>query len=120
MSREHPRPGAEHARRLREAQEKAQALRRTSDLPQGDPPAPGVLEFLLGLVERRIAGPYRVGDHLLVLGVTGPDSAWVSEHIERLKSQLLRLCRTPVQDGLCVGPYLGDQGCDYDEDSLPF
>lgn len=112
MPREHPRPGAEHARRLREAQQKAPASPRTDEPPGGDPEAPDVLAFLLGLVERRIMGPYRIGGitegYLLVLGVTGKDSAWVSERLRAMKPLLLRLCKTPVQDGLDVGPYLAD------------
>lgn len=93
MPRRHPRPGEDHARQLKEAQEKALAEQRASDL----------FGFLVDLAERGIRGPYRIGDNLLCLLVQGADSGWVCEGLTRLKPLLLPLCRTPVQDGLSVG-----------------
>lgn len=122
MARQHPRPGAEHARKLRDAQKRALALRRADDLEKAGPQDSTVLDFLVGLVERGIAGPYVIGGrtdgHLLVLESNAADSAWVSERLAAVKPQLLRLCKVPVQDGLCLSQYMGDETCD--EDDLPF
>lgn len=85
---------------------------RTSDLPAGGPQDASVLEFLLGLVERGIDGPYVVGDrvtgHLMVLGGKAADSAWLTERLETLKPRLLQLCKSPVQDGVDSQDYMTD------------